>query len=486
MNIITEKNINQMNNNISIDNTLPIININKENIEKTDSPSSYASISGSDDNICIDTYINSSGLSGENNKKENIQVTTPLPKRYSPQLQLLTEEHLQNNIYSFDREIAKNILLTQYNIKLYQETTPKKTIKKDLNLDLEQLQKNQQDLLEDISVVSYNSEDSYNTVNGENYVAEYDAKYNFFTTEKNNTNIDNISIVVNELLNTIHNSNSNFNSNFNNNNENENDNDFEHFEIDFQDEPEKNIMHTENTDISLDLSNGNDSLINNTSHSVNKMLKKTRASYGNSSLNSISKHYNNFIGNDLFVKFYDIEPKKIDKVLDWCVSPQYGLLMLPSPFWILWFLYEQNNQLYFALSVTLSVFVILQTNPYIIKLIYGKPEHFDNLYIKKNIVEKCDKYIVEKRFQKLFIIIAIIVITFSTFGFIFFQLFDFEQSKNTPAQIFVILFSAITSIDNIQRILCNYMLSILIKHQKYLINKYNLNKFNKNLHFTNI
>ena len=50
-----------------------------------------------------------------------------------------------------------------------------------MNLDLEQLQKNQQDLLEDISVVSYNSEDSYNTVNGENYVAEYDAKYNWFT-----------------------------------------------------------------------------------------------------------------------------------------------------------------------------------------------------------------------------------------------------------------------------------------------------------------
>jgi hypothetical protein len=120
-----------------------------------------------------------------------------------------------------------------------------------------------------------------------------------------------------------------------------------------------------------------------------------------------------------------------------------------------------------------SIFSILQTNSYVIKYIYGKPDTYDSLYVKKKITEKTDIYVIERRFQKLFIIIAIVVITFSTFGFIYFQLFDFTETKATPAQIFVMLFSALLSIDSIQRVICSYALSILIKHQRYLIKKQN-------------
>jgi len=123
------------------------------------------------------------------------------------------------------------------------------------------------------------------------------------------------------------------------------------------------------------------------------------------------------------------------------------------------------------MALSSTIFSILQTNSFIIKKIYGKPDSFDNFYIKKKITEKTDKYIIETRFQKLFIIIAFFVITLSTFGFIYFQLFDFSKSQNTPAQIFILLFGALASIHNIQHILCSYVLSMLIKYQKYLIKK---------------
>ena len=207
---------------------------------------------------------------------------------------------------------------------------------------------------------------------------------------------------------------------------------------------------------------------------------------GSVSLNCINEKYNEFT-KEVYINFYDIEPKKMDKIVDFCVSPHYYILLLPIPFWIVWGVNVTNSQLFFSLSMSSTVFSILQTNSYIIKYIYGKQETFDNLYLKKKITEKTDKFIIEKRFQKLFIIIAIFVITISTFGFIYFQLFDFREAKNTPAQIFVLIFGALLSIENIQRVLCSNILWLLIKHQRFLIKKNNLLKFNNNnINFNNI
>jgi len=222
----------------------------------------------------------------------------------------------------------------------------------------------------------------------------------------------------------------------------------------------------------------------------NEMRKKSssfsKIHIGSVSLNCINEKYNEFT-KEVYINFYDIEPKKMDKIVDFCVSPHYCILLIPIPFWIVWGVNVTNSQLFFSLSMSLSVFSILQTNSYIIKYIYGKQETFDNLYLKKKITEKIDKFIIEKRFQKLFIIIAIFVITISTFGFIYFQLFDFREAKNTPAQIFVLIFGALLSIENIQRVLCNNILWLLIKHQRFLIKKNNLLNFNNNnINFNNI
>jgi hypothetical protein len=184
----------------------------------------------------------------------------------------------------------------------------------------------------------------------------------------------------------------------------------------------------------------------------------------------------------MFVHFYDIEPKKIDKVIDFCVTPHHIILLISIPFWCVWGTTTYHPQLFFSLSMSSSIFSILQTNSYCIKYIYGKPDTFDSLYVKKKITERIDMYVIEKRFQKLFIIIAIVVITFSTFGFIYFQLFNFNKTT-TPAQIFVMLFSALLSIDSIQRVICSYSLYMLIKHQRYLIKKNNLIKFNQPVNF---
>ena len=222
----------------------------------------------------------------------------------------------------------------------------------------------------------------------------------------------------------------------------------------------------------------------------NEMRKKSssfsKIHIGSVSLNCINEKYNEFT-KEVYINFYDIEPKKMDKIVDFCVSPHYCILLIPIPFWIVWGVNVTNSQLFFSLSMSLSVFSILQTNSYIIKYIYGKQETFDNLYLKKKITEKIDKFIIEKRFQKLFIIIAIFVITISTFGFIYFQLFDFREAKNTPAQIFVLIFGDLLSIENIQRVLCNNILWLLIKHQRFLIKKNNLLNFNNNnINFNNI
>jgi hypothetical protein len=222
----------------------------------------------------------------------------------------------------------------------------------------------------------------------------------------------------------------------------------------------------------------------------NDMRKKSssfsKIHMGSVSLNCINEKYNEFT-KEVYINFYDIEPKKIDKFVDFCVSPHYYILLVPIPFWIIWGVNINNSQLFFSLSMSSTIFSILQTNSYIIKYIYGKQETFDNLYLKKKITEKTDKFIIEKRFQKLFIIIAIFVITISAFGFIYFQLFDFREAKNTPAQIFVLIFGALLSIENIQRVLCSNILWLLIKHQRFLIKKNNLLKFNNNnINFNNI
>ena len=202
-------------------------------------------------------------------------------------------------------------------------------------------------------------------------------------------------------------------------------------------------------------------------------LSKSRFNIGSVSLNSLHTISNSCAGitTDIIIHFYDIEPHKIDTIVDFCVRPHYIVYIIPIPFWISWAMNYNPERFFFAMALSSTIFSILQTNSFIIKKIYGKPDSFDNFYIKKKITEKTDKYIIETRFQKLFIIIAFFVITLSTFGFIYFQLFDFSKSQNTPAQIFILLFGALASIHNIQHILCSYVLSMLIKYQKYLIKK---------------
>jgi len=180
------------------------------------------------------------------------------------------------------------------------------------------------------------------------------------------------------------------------------------------------------------------------------------------------------LSNDIIEKFYDIEPNTIDIIVDFCIKPHYILLLISTPFWTLFTLKIYNTQLLFALSISTTIFSILQTNSYIIKFIYGKQETFENLYVKKNlIIEQEDKYVIEKRFQKIFILISILVIFISSFGYVYFELFSFEQTVFTPAQFFVLLFCAGISIENIQRVICNQLLSFLVKHQRYLINQAN-------------
>ena len=253
--------------------------------------------------------------------------------------------------------------------------------------------------------------------------------------------------------------------------------------------PIKNaIIKSHHEDIINIEDNNNDEIHESQKDEIMKQkITFSKFNMGSVSLNCITDNYNEF-KKDIYIKFYDIEPKKIDKIVDYCVSPHYYILLLPIPFWVVWGVNINNSQLFFSLSISSTIFSTLQTNSYIIKYIYSKPETFDNLYLKKKFSEKTDKFIIEKRFQKLFIIIAIFVITISTFGFIYFQLFDFREARNTPAQIFVLIFGAFLSIENIQRALCGNILWLLIKHQRFLIKKNNLLKFenNNNINFNNI
>lgn len=204
---------------------------------------------------------------------------------------------------------------------------------------------------------------------------------------------------------------------------------------------------------------------------INNPLNGINISSG--SISSIQTVCTDF-SNDIIEKFYDVEPKTIDIIVNFCVRPHYILLLSSVPFWVLFYLKIYNKQLIFSLSISITIFSILQTNSYIIKFIYGKQESFENLYVKKNlIIEQEDKYIIEKRFQKIFILVSIFVIFMSSFGYVYFELFSFEQTTFTPAQFFVLLFCAGISIENTQRVICNHFLSFLIKHQRYLINKAN-------------
>ena len=86
-------------------------------------------------------------------------------------------------------------------------------------------------------------------------------------------------------------------------------------------------IDTENNEINSEIVKDNNKMnINNNVIEINP-ISNSRFSIGSASLNSLTQKYND-VTSDLFINFYDIEPKKIDKIIDFCVTPHYIILII--------------------------------------------------------------------------------------------------------------------------------------------------------------
>jgi hypothetical protein len=160
----------------------------------------------------------------------------------------------------------------------------------------------------------------------------------------------------------------------------------------------------------------------------------------------------------------------VDELIHAFFLPRRWLFIFPPVGWLIWFFRVETDDFWFPFSMGITIFTILQNYPAIIKNLYGKPYYYDDLllhnYLKRKLVVQNDQIIVRKLYEQCFVIIATWVISFSTFGLLFYKLFQFKGLLYTKAQIWSLLAGSVAGIDMTQGTLCKFALRILIERQR--------------------
>lgn len=146
------------------------------------------------------------------------------------------------------------------------------------------------------------------------------------------------------------------------------------------------------------------------------------------------------------------------------------LFSLPIIGWTLWFTKHVTDHTWFAVSSGVSTLAMVNNFPIVIRKLYGASHTYDDLtvkyYIERKLADHEDQIIVQKQYEGAFIIIATWVLSLSTFGLVYLQLFKFDELPYTWAQIWSILSGAVAGVNMCQGLILKTTLNLLVKKQR--------------------
>lgn len=146
------------------------------------------------------------------------------------------------------------------------------------------------------------------------------------------------------------------------------------------------------------------------------------------------------------------------------------LFIIPIVGWGIWFTKIIQNQLWFSSSAASTTLALVNNFPIVIKKLYGSSHTYEDLtvkyYIERKLAQHEDQVTVQRQYEGAFMIIATWVLTLSTFGLVYMELFKFDQLPYTWAQIWSIISGAIAGVNMVQSIILRTTLSRLVKRQR--------------------